>query len=196
MNTKRTTAGVFQVLGAAVLLAGCGSVVQGSAVPAGQVLDGRPIADEVPSGFNPCTDIPQSVLDSEGLHGTNAGGVPTKDDSWNRGKGARWMGCRWVVSDGYATNISVTNLTLDHIRHAKHLEIVRDTTVAGRAAVATHQADSQDTYSCELYVDMEGGSLEFGVDNMPSNRKTGHLYSCDLAVGLAEKVVPLIPDGV
>ncbi|MFE3444994.1 DUF3558 domain-containing protein [Nocardia sp. NPDC059180] len=196
MNIKRITIGVFGALSATVLVASCGSVVEGYAVPAGEMLDGRPLADEVPSGFDPCTDIPQSVLDSEGLHGTNAGGAPSKDENWNRGKGARWLGCIWVVSDGYSAGIAVTNLTLDHVRHAKHLTIAREATVASRAVVATHEADTTATTDCKLYVDMVGGSLEIGVGNMPSARKTGHLYSCDLAVGLAEKVVPLIPDGV
>ncbi|PPJ19992.1 hypothetical protein C5E45_31485 [Nocardia nova] len=46
-----------------MLVAGCGSSADGNAQPSG----GAPatsIAADVPQGFDPCNDIPSSVLDS------------------------------------------------------------------------------------------------------------------------------------
>lgn len=180
------------VAGASVILlaAGCGTSTGGSAEPSTPA-SGQSVAPQVPSGFDPCTDIPQEVLDSEGLH---PAGLALDRDEMRRGDIA-WSGCRWVVSDGYGASISATNLTLDMVRE-RSLPGMRETTVSGRAVLVAHQSEGPDyETACTLHAEMKGGSLEFGVDNPASGRKTGHLYSCDIVLSLAEKVVPLIPVG-
>ncbi|MEV3964348.1 DUF3558 domain-containing protein [Nocardia sp. NPDC050193] len=178
------------VAGASVVLvtAGCGTSTGGSAEPSTSAAQSA--APQVPSGFDPCTDIPQEVLDSEGLHSTNSS---ISRDEMRRGDIA-WSGCGWVVSDGYAAGVSATNLTLEMVREKK-VPGAREAVVHGRVVTIT-QLNGTTSTDCTLNAEMVGGSLEFHVDNPPSNRLTGDQHSCDIATRLAEKVLPLVPAGV
>jgi hypothetical protein len=128
------------------------------------------------------------VLDSEGLHST---GLGLDRDQMRRGD-VGWSGCGWVMSDGYAASVSATNLTLDMVRE-KAVPGAREITVHGRTVIIAQYGGPT---SCTLNAEIVGGSLEFLVDNPPSNRITGDQHPCDIAVRLAEKVLPLIPAGV
>ncbi|WP_280414524.1 DUF3558 domain-containing protein [Nocardia carnea] len=175
------------VAGASVVLvaAGCGTSTGGSAEPSTSAA--QSVAPQVPSAFDPCTDIPQEVLDSEQLHSTNSS---TSTDEMRRGDIA-WSGCNWVVSDGYAAGVSATNLTVDMVRE-KAVPGARETEIHGRAVIIAQHAGPT---SCTLNAEMVGGSLEIMADNPPSRRLTGDQNPCDITVRLAEKVLPLIPAG-
>ncbi|WP_169811819.1 DUF3558 domain-containing protein [Nocardia sienata] len=171
-----------------LVAAGCGTSTGGSAEPSTSAEQAA--APQVPSGFDPCTDIPQEVLDSEGLHSTNSS---TSTDDMRRGDIA-WSGCRWVVSDGYSASISATNLTLDMVRE-KDVPGAREAVVDGRpVTIAQHNGTT--STDCTLNAEMVGGSLEFLIDNPASGRLTGNQHPCDIATRLAERVLPLIPAGV
>jgi hypothetical protein len=170
-----------------LLVAGCGSGGE-AAVSAVSTTTGLPIAAEAPSSFDPCTDIPQSILDSEDLR------PGITDADWDGGQ-VRWRGCRYVAPDSYAVTISTTNLTLPVVRDNDDFVVRQEYTVDGRAAIAVDSADDPDVRaSCIFYVEMTGGSLELSMSNPSSRDKTGHLDTCGLALGLAEKLAPLIPD--
>ncbi|WP_280182956.1 DUF3558 domain-containing protein [Nocardia cyriacigeorgica] len=185
-------------IGAVVLVAaGCGGSTEGEAQPVGSTGVTSPtggtsaaeggIAADVPSGFDPCVDIPEDVLASEGLRNRS-----TSNNSGSNG--IKWQGCRWSQPDAYSTTISVTNITVDMVRDNKNRTVRDEYTIAGREAIASHVSDeSEPTSVCTLHVAMKGGSIEFGLNNPASNRQTGHIDTCQLARGLAEKVVPLIP---
>ncbi|NKY55890.1 DUF3558 domain-containing protein [Nocardia flavorosea] len=175
------------VAGASVVLvaAGCGTSTEGSAEPSGTSVAGKSVAPEVPDKFDPCVDIPQSVLDTEGLHA--AGSEPDKDEM-RRGDIA-WNGCIWVVSDGYSATISATNLTIDMVRE-RGVPGTREAVVDGRTVVIT-QSNGPD--ACGLNAELAGGSLEFRVNNPPSGRLTGDQDPCDIGMRLVEKVLPLVP---
>ncbi|MET9283790.1 DUF3558 domain-containing protein [Nocardia beijingensis] len=143
------------------------------------------IAPDAPTGYDPCTDIPQSVLDSENLRGKE------KDDSDAAG-GVKWHGCMWAQPDGYLPIIRTTNLTVDMVRDKKFAD-AREYTIDGRRAISTRQVEEHPESVCVVNVAMKGGSLEFFLSNQPSNRKTGQLDTCALAKSLAEKVVPTMP---
>ncbi|MGY4102831.1 DUF3558 domain-containing protein [Nocardia sp. R16R-3T] len=176
-------------LGAAFVLAGCGGPDKGNGQPStganGSSGSKTSVAADVPSGYNPCTDIPQSVLDSEKLRHKD------KDDS-NASGGIKWRGCGWVQPDGYATSIRTTNITVDMVRNKKFPN-THEFTISGRQAITTRQSDDDPETSCVVNVEMKGGSLEFFLDNPPSNKNTGKLDTCQLAQTLAEKVVPTMP---
>ncbi|TLG11498.1 DUF3558 domain-containing protein [Nocardia cyriacigeorgica] len=193
MNIMRKSAYAAAAgLSAVLVLAGCGSSTEGTAEPTGEAAGTsaaeQAVAEEVPSGFDPCTDIPQEVLDSEGLHTTSS----SPKDEMQRGK-IKWKGCYWVVSDGYSTSISATNLTLDMIRD-KPNPGTSESTVSGRPVVYAPDNPSNKT-QCRLNAEMNGGSLEFMVDNQPSAPKTGSQNACDIALRLAGMVLPLLPAG-
>lgn len=188
MAAVRSVRGILCGVGVALLVAGCGSETGGTVSPV-STTTGLPIATEAPSSFDPCTDIPQEVLASENL-------VPDGLDSNVDGsQGIKWRGCGYVAPDSYAVGITTTNLTLPVVRDNDKFVVRQEYTVDGRAAMAVDAADDPDVRaSCSFYVEMEGGSLELSMSNPSSNDKTGHLDTCGLALGLAEKVVPFIPD--
>ncbi|MFG1792295.1 DUF3558 domain-containing protein [Nocardia sp. NPDC049149] len=176
-------------LGAVFVIAGCGPS-DGDPKPTNSS-DRTPtpsIATDVPSGYNPCADIPQSVLDSEGLRGKD------KDDSTASG-GVKWRGCAWIQTDGYSPVIRTTNLTVDMVREKKFTD-TREYTINNRRAISTRQVTEHPDAVCTVNVEMKGGSLEFFLSNPPSNRKTGGTDTCELARKLAEKVVPTMPANV
>ena len=95
--------GVVMVVSAAsvLVLAGCSS--GGEAAPVVTTTTGLPIAAEAPASFDPCTDIPQSVLDSENLRRG-----ASKNANYDGGRGIKWRGCSFVAPDSYAVGITTT----------------------------------------------------------------------------------------
>lgn len=188
MTVARSIRGVVFGAGAALVVAGCGTESGGTA-PSVTTTSGLPIAAEAPSSFDPCTDIPQDVLTSEDLRR----GVT--DANVDGAQGIKWRGCRYVAPDSYAVGITTTNLTLDVVRGNEKFSVRNEYTVDGRPAIAVDAVDESDTRaSCTFYVEMAGGSLELSMSNPASRAKTGHLDTCGLAHGLAEKLAPLLPD--
>lgn len=180
------------LLAGALAVAGCSTTSGGTAGPVSTSSALDSIAADVPSGFKPCTDIPKSVLDSEGLHRDDS---PTSKDETTRGK-VKWRGCIWVVSDGYTATISATNLTLAMVRD-KRFPGENEITINNRPVLITNQAEDRvDKTTCTLNAQMQGGSLEIKIGNPPrTSPKTRHLTACDIGQTLAGKVVPLIPAG-
>ncbi|MEV4129699.1 DUF3558 domain-containing protein [Nocardia sp. NPDC049707] len=183
----RTIAGAFlmtSVLVAGPLLAGCGSSGDGGATAASTTTTS--LADiDVPRGYDPCKDIPASVLDSEKLHGQNL-------DNTDASGGVKWRGCSWIRSNGYAASITTTNLTVEMVRN-KNFTDARELAIEGRRAISTRQVEEHPDAVCTINVEMKGGSLEFFLSNPPSRSETGKLDTCELARTLAEKIVPTIP---
>lgn len=187
----RCSLAVSSAIGVLILATGCGTS-DGEGATGNSTASGQATAAEVPAGFDTCKDIPKSVLDSEGLHA----GSSNNNADYDGAGGIKWRGCSWVVSDGYGVGITTTNLTVDKVRANTKLTVREDYSVNGRAALATSRADEKNPRSvCTLNVAMQGGSIEFSLDNPDSRRKTGHMDTCALARGLAEKIVPLIPAG-
>ncbi len=187
----RRRAGLLAV-GAVLLVAGCGGSTGDEGGGPATTTVGQGLAADVPAGFDPCRDIPKSVLDSERLRVASS----NNNADYDGAGGIKWRGCRWAAPDSYAAGITTTNLTVDHIRANPKLTVRDEYTIEGRAAVAASRSDEKDPRAlCTLTVAMQGGGLEFSLDNPESNELTGHLDTCELARGLAEKVVPLIPAG-
>ncbi|WP_239476868.1 DUF3558 domain-containing protein [Nocardia arizonensis] len=165
-----------------IVLAGCDSSTGDGATPTSAATS---IAADVPAGFAPCTDVPQSALDSEKLR-------QRIDDDSNASGGIKWRGCMWAKPDGYAVSIRTTNITIGMVK-AKGFPDTTEYIIGGRRAVTSRQLQDHPERRCTLDVEMKGGSLEFALSNEPDNKATGHLDSCDLVRQLAEKVVPAIP---
>ncbi|MEV6321649.1 DUF3558 domain-containing protein [Nocardia sp. NPDC051787] len=183
-NSRRLT---ILAVGAALVLAGCDSPTNGDAAPTGGPSTTPSSAPDVPTGYDPCTDIPQSLLDAERLRSKD------KDDS--DASGVKWRGCVWNQPDGYSPAIRTTNLTVDMVRDKKFAD-TREYIVNGRRAISTRQVDEHPDAVCTINVEMKGGSLEFFLSNPPSRKNTGSLDTCELARTLAEKVVPTMPANV
>ncbi|MGY1934195.1 DUF3558 domain-containing protein [Nocardia gipuzkoensis] len=173
---------------AAVALVGCGSSSsKGDTSPNSPLPATEPsLAASVPQGYDPCKDIPADVLSSENLT------LRGQADAEAAG-GVKWRGCRYGRSNGYVVSIRTTNLTVEVVR-AKQLPEAQEFTIASRRAISTRQFDGPYIKeACTVDVSMQGGSLEFNLNNPASNRDTGSVDSCELARTLAEKVVPTMP---
>lgn len=147
----------------------------------------------VPSGYDPCVDIPQSVLDSENLV---KGVANNKADAEGPG-GTKWQGCDWARAggDGYAVSVQVTNVTIPFVR--EHYSLDRqEFIIAGRPAISVRKNETRPSEVCSINIEMQGGSLEFHLDNPASNKETGSMDTCQLGVTFAEKVVPTLPPAV
>ncbi|MBF6523429.1 DUF3558 domain-containing protein [Nocardia farcinica] len=184
MGSRSVVGGVLAV-GALVVLGGCHSSVDGDAGPAGSTA--AVVAADVPAGFDPCEDIPQSVLDSEGLT------MKIPADSTVSG-GIKWRGCQWVKADGYGATVQTTNISVDMVR-AKNFVDARELTIGGRQAIESRQVADHPESVCTLNIEMQGGSLELNLTNPPSGTKTGHLDTCELTRSLAEEIMPSVPPG-
>ncbi|WP_324198640.1 DUF3558 domain-containing protein [Nocardia brasiliensis] len=176
------------VLGAVFVVGGCGPSEDGGGKTTGTSTGGSGVAPDVPAGFDPCKDIPQSVLDSEKLR--NRG--PESSDA---NGGIKWRGCRFGRSDGYVADVTVTNLTVDLTRQ-RNFRDTKEFDIAGRMAISTRQVEDHPEAACVVNVEMKNGSLDIDLSNPPSNKETGQIDSCLLARTLAEKIVPTMPLGV
>ncbi|MEG8184582.1 DUF3558 domain-containing protein [Nocardia terpenica] len=186
MISRGTMVAAALTLAASLPLSGCGSSNHPATQPSASSTSS--LAADVPRGYDPCNDVPQSVLDSEKLQGRD------NSDS-NAGGGVKWRGCMWARANGngYTVAIRTTNLTVDAVR-AKNFPEAQELTVDGRRAISTRQFDGPDIKeACTLNVEMKGGTLEFNVDNPPSNPDTGSMDACQIARTLADKVVPTVP---
>lgn len=143
---------------------------------------------QVPTGFDPCNDIPQSVLDSEGLQGKQP-----DDFQADAGK-ILWRGCVWADGDGYAVSIRTTNITVAKTRD-QHFPGTQEFTINGRSAISSQQQEYLPDEDCTVNVEMKGGTLEFDLTNPASAPKTGKIPTCQLAWRLARKVVPSMSSG-
>ncbi|MGW1741488.1 DUF3558 domain-containing protein [Nocardia sp. NPDC001965] len=172
---------LIALAGGVLALTGCEPAGEGAT----DVAATPTMAADVPAGYNPCTDVPQSVLSAEGLK------MPIPDDT-DLSSGAKWKGCIWAQPDGYAVSIQTTNLTLDSVR-SQNFPDAAESTIGGRRALSTRRPGDNPEESCYVNVEMTGGSLQFGLTNPSSAPDTGHLDTCELGKALADKVVPSIP---
>ncbi|QIS02518.1 DUF3558 domain-containing protein [Nocardia brasiliensis] len=186
-RSKSWTVGIL-ALGAVLVAGGCGPSEDGPGKTSDPSTAQTSLSPDVPAGFDPCKDIPQSVLDSEKLR--NRGEANSSANG-----GIKWRGCRYGRTDGYFVSIRTTNITVEMTRE-KNFPETTEFTASGREAISTRQFDGPYIKeACTVNVEMKHGSLDFDVSNPPSNRETGSTDACQLARTLAEKVASAIPAG-
>ncbi|WP_158607936.1 DUF3558 domain-containing protein [Nocardia panacis] len=164
---------------ASVAVAGCSGGSDGSS-SGGQKQ--QSLAADVPKGFDPCKDIPKSLMDSEGF-------IATSRKDTDGGGGIMWRGCGWVNRREYTVSITTTNITLERVR-AKGFRDPQEFMIGSRHAMTTRQFG--DHPACVADAEMKEGSLEILLDNPPDS-ETPSSDSCELARSLLEKIAPLIP---
>ncbi|WP_245545883.1 DUF3558 domain-containing protein [Nocardia higoensis] len=175
-----------------ILVAGAILVVSGCNSASGPGLESATstapsIHSDVPTGFDSCTDIPQSLIASERLT------LPRRADSEASG-GVKWLGCNWVQSGGgYGASIKTTNITVDMVRSSGFAD-TQEFTIGGRSSISSRQIEERLDESCTVNVEMRGGSLEVSITNPPS-AKTSDQDTCEIARQLSEKLVPSLPAG-
>ncbi|MEV0294905.1 DUF3558 domain-containing protein [Nocardia sp. NPDC050710] len=139
-----------------------------------------------PAKFDPCTDIPESVLRKEDLENRGVENRKTGEITWT--------GCGFQQDKGYDVRIVATSVTLDKLKE-KYPDSYREQYFGGRKAAFYTLFPSLGSTSCVLNVELSSGTIEFDLSNQKSNQRTGHLDTCGLLTGLVEQVVPAIPPG-
>ncbi len=109
------------------------------------------LAVDVPKGYNPCTDVPESALKSERL----VKGVADNKANADGPNGTKWRGCRWVIAggNGYSVAIQASNLTIPYVREHYSFD-VRELTVAGRPAITTRRNETRASEVCNVNVEI------------------------------------------
>ncbi|MBO0854291.1 MAG: DUF3558 domain-containing protein [Nocardia sp.] len=176
----------------ALVLGGCSSGGDSPSAGQAKTSTGPSLAEHAPMSYDPCTQIPKSVTDSEQIELDQASGT----DNAKAHGGIEWKGCGFVSTDGdgYTVSIRTTNLTIAALR-AQHFPETQEFSVAGRNAISTRQFDDPAHIkdACTLNVEMRGGTIEFNVLNPASAKRTGDIDSCQIAKTLGGKVVPTMP---
>ncbi|MFD3508812.1 DUF3558 domain-containing protein [Nocardia sp. NPDC058666] len=183
--------GFVVVVGAALIISGCGP----DSPPEQPTNTSPTFAAGVPTGFDPCTQIPAEVFESENLR-------PDRNPVSNLDapNGVKWRGCGWgnKKGRGYGTKVRTTNLTLEMIR-ARNFTDAEEFVVGGRQAIVSRQQDANTSVPdgvCTTNVEMQGGSLDIFIHNPPATSPdTGHIPACTIARSLAQKIAPSIPAG-
>ncbi|MFE3546570.1 DUF3558 domain-containing protein [Nocardia sp. NPDC059177] len=189
---KTRGGGILALTGAVLMVAACGPS-DDELAPANT---SPTYAAEVPTGFDPCTQIPDEVLESENL-------VSTGESNLGSPGGVYWRGCGWVYKngDGYSVDITTTNLTVEMVRARKFADAEEFVVDGGRPVIVSRQDTSDpntprlDT-SCIADIQITDGSVGIFVNNpKETSPATGHIPACTIARTLAEKIAPSIPAG-
>jgi hypothetical protein len=182
---------VIAVMGAALAISACGPDSSSE-----QPTNTSPtFAADVPTGFDPCTQIPIEVFESEKLRPDR-----NPESNLDAPNGVKWRGCGWGYEKGrgYGANIRTTNLTLEMIR-ARNFTDAEEFVTGGRQAIVSRQRDANASGPddvCTANIEMQGGSLDVFIHNPPeTSPATAHIPPCTIARTLAEKIAPSITAG-
>ncbi|WP_433611675.1 DUF3558 domain-containing protein [Prescottella agglutinans] len=168
---------VIGLVGAGLLLAGCGSGnVDGEAAPEG-VAAGEPV-------FSPCDDIPPEVLREVGVDPASPdrdfGGV--EYPGWNR--------CRWPGT-GNSVSVLVTTLSLEEIRSSDNTVDLADHEIDGRAVLVYQDPGDVRRERCNVAMGTGKGASIVRVSVYHVGE--GPL-PCTLAMQTATALSPAIPE--
>ncbi|MEV0538217.1 DUF3558 family protein [Nocardia salmonicida] len=171
--------GLLAVCAMALVTAGCSDPQPPVAEdPTAETTTAKPV------DFDPCTDIPQSVLKSEGL-------ALTGPEDWER-DGTKAHGCGYIVTEnGYDVRIVRTTRTLADIK-AKFADSYREEQFGSRTGAFYGLFAHRGAESCVVNLAMKTGSLQFDLAN-PATGVNGDTDSCVLVTNLVNKVLPSIP---
>lgn len=173
----RGSVGVGRLLMAGVLVwaaAGCSSVVEGAAEPAsGQ--EGL---------FDPCKDIPDSVLEEVGLD-------PATEEVDIAGvEQPGWRICSWTQSEYYVIVFSGEN-SLDDAKANASFTGFETLLIGGRPALRFHSASDPDIDRCYVGLDVSLGSIWIAADAKNSQQQEDSM--CSVASRYAEALEGALP---
>lgn len=150
--------------------------------------------------FDPCRDIPLSVLNSWNAdpnpkpdHSVGDNGSNSSDPAL---KSCSYSGKEYGAADGLAKEnslyIGMTTMSLDYFgRSVDSGAPVRETGIDGRTTIIRGSYSATNIpgpYTiCDFYVQMKGGGLYLSIE------KAGD--ACQFLTDVAQKVVPLLPPG-
>lgn len=169
------------VLGGVVLLAsGCGTETGGKAGPS-------PATDTSAALWDPCTQIPDSVLRTVGVV------AATEEPGISGVQQPGWKVCSWHDRQSgwhYSLGVWSTTNTVEDFRKKSENTNFSDISVAGRNGVTYHRADDTDGEDCDLLFPAAQGAVLITVFNTVAG---AGVAPCDRANAAANALVPLFP---
>ncbi|MCA1008188.1 DUF3558 domain-containing protein [Rhodococcus hoagii] len=165
------------LIGAGLLLAGCGS----GTVPGDAGAEGTAVGE---AAFSPCEDIPDQVLIDLGLD-------PATESPEIMGiKQPGWKICKWQGA-GPALGVAATNYTLGDVRENARNTEFNEIEVSGRKGLTYRETTDRERRSCDVALATGGGvaiiSVTYlGVDPVVED-------PCLVAVRRADNIAQYIP---
>ncbi|MCJ0906529.1 DUF3558 domain-containing protein [Rhodococcus sp. ARC_M6] len=173
----RASTGVVRLLVAGILVwtaAGCGSAVEGAAEPAsGQ--EGL---------FNPCTDIPDSVIAGVGLD------PATKKVDIEGIEQPGWKICRWT-SSWYFLSILSTEYLLDDVRDNQGYTKLGETPVGDRVGLQFRRESDESFEGCYLAIEAKQGSVWINIEAKAG--QSHEVSTCGLVEDFATRLDSSLP---
>ncbi|WP_064058188.1 DUF3558 domain-containing protein [Prescottella equi] len=172
----RVTA-VIGLIGAGLLLAGCGSgSVSGDAEPAG-VAGGEPV-------FSPCDDIPDDAIRALGFD-------PATEDRDIMGvKQPGWNICGWM-GPGPGLSVFATTYTLDDVRGNEKNTDFQPVELSGRSAFSYRETSDVNRRSCDVAIGSSDGAALISVSYLGIDPVTED--PCLIAVRATRSLVDYLP---
>ncbi|MFE3289428.1 DUF3558 domain-containing protein [Rhodococcus sp. NPDC059234] len=170
---------VIGVVGAGLLLAGCGSgETDGKADAAGAA--GEPV-------FSPCDDIPDDAVTAIGVDPATQSRdiLGVKQPGWNI---CGWSGQRYSVS------VFATNYKLQDVRSNSKNEEFADVVLGGRVGVQYRDVADSSRENCDVAVESGGGAVLVSVGFHVLTKPRDAQEPCDVAVQTARTLLPVIPE--
>ena len=134
--------------------------------------------------FNPCTDIPDSVIEDVGLD------PATEEIDISGVEQPGWKICSWTASRYYLI-VFANDHTLDEARANPDFGGFKNIQAGTREAVQFHRKDDVEVERCYVGLSIEGGSIWVAVDLMGG--ETMEEPTCDLAVDYVAKLDGFLP---
>jgi len=168
---------VIGLIGAGLLLAGCGSGdVTGEAAPASGTAT-EPL-------FSPCDDIPDESIRALGFD-------PTTEDRDVLGvKQPGWNICGWM-GPGPALSVFATTYTLDDVRANDNNTEFTPLELGGRSAFTYRELSDKDRRSCDVAVGTAEGAVLFSVSYLGVDAVTED--PCSVATRVARELADELP---
>ncbi|WP_290367640.1 DUF3558 domain-containing protein [Rhodococcus spelaei] len=174
----RKAVGVVGVVGAALLVAGCGSgSVDGKADAVGAAA-GEPV-------FSPCDDIPGDALAAIGLDPTTA----TRDIAGVKQPG--WNICKWRGASP-ALSVLATSHTLDDVRDNRKNTEFSPVDISGRTAFSYRENTDQARRNCDVAIGASGGAVLIAVSYLGTDPVVKD--PCVVAVERTRALAAYIPE--
>lgn len=173
----RVTA-VIGLIGAGLLLAGCGS----GTVPGDADAEGTAAGEPV---FSPCDDIPDDVLRAVGVDPA----TESRDIMGVEQPG--WKICKWR-GDGPFLSVFATTYTLDDVRaNDKNIEIA-PVDVSGRKAFSYRETTDTDHKSCDVALSSAGGAVLVSISDLGGGTRVDD--PCALVIETTRTLASSIPE--
>ncbi|GAB2661027.1 hypothetical protein GCM10027068_46360 [Prescottella soli] len=171
-------AAVIGLVGAGLLLAGCGSGgVEGTAAPSEGSKE--PV-------FSPCDDIPDEVVHALGVD------LATEERDIVGVKQPGWKVCGWRGSE-YSLSVFATTRTLDEVRANDRNEDFAPLELDGRSAFTYREVTNVARDSCDVAMGSADGAVLVSIGFHVLTPPSGPNEPCELAVDAARAVSQYAP---